>query len=129
MADHSFKEFVLDQLGALPGVRARAKFGTHGLYQADRIFGILDEGRLFLKVSEASRAAYVERGMGPFTYESRGRTLTMSYYEVPLEVLESAPELVDWARRAIQAAGDKKAGKKKKHPAPRPDAKSAAKSA
>jgi len=114
MKDDSFKDFVLDQLGALPEVRAKAMFGAHGLYQADRFFGILDEGRLFFKVSEASRAAYVERGMGPFTYESRGRTLTMSYYEVPPEVLENAPELVDWARRAIQVAGVKKAGKKTK---------------
>jgi hypothetical protein len=26
------KEFVLDQLGALPELRARAMFGAHGLY-------------------------------------------------------------------------------------------------
>jgi DNA transformation protein len=104
MSDHSFKEFVLDQLGALPEIRARAMFGAHGLYQAGRFFGIVDEGRLFFKVNEQSRAAYVERGMGPFTYESKGRTLTMTYYEVPPEVLESAADLVEWARRAIQVA-------------------------
>jgi TfoX/Sxy family transcriptional regulator of competence genes len=28
MADDSFKEFVLDQLSALPDVRARAMFGA-----------------------------------------------------------------------------------------------------
>ena len=49
MADESFKEFVLDQLSALPEVRARAMFGAHGLYQGERFFGILDEGRLFFK--------------------------------------------------------------------------------
>jgi len=103
MKDDSFKEFVLDQLGGLPEVGARAMFGAHGLYQADRFFGILDEGRLFFKVNERSRAAYVARGMGPFTYESRGRTLTMEYYEVPPEVLENAAELVEWARQALPA--------------------------
>jgi TfoX/Sxy family transcriptional regulator of competence genes len=45
--------------------------------------------------------------MEPFTYESKGRTLTMSYHEVPPDVLENPPELVAWARRAIQAAADK----------------------
>lgn len=104
MPDNSFKDFVLDQLATLPEVRARAMFGAHGLYQGDRFFGILDEGRLFFKVSEATRAAYVERGMEPFTYTSRGRTMTMSYYEVPPDVLENAAELADWARRAIQVA-------------------------
>ena len=49
MADESFKEFVLDQLSALPDVHARAMFGAHGLYSGGRFFGILDEGRLFFK--------------------------------------------------------------------------------
>jgi hypothetical protein len=31
MPDDSFKEFVLDQLGALPELRAQA-FAAHGLY-------------------------------------------------------------------------------------------------
>ena len=49
MADDSFKEFVLDQLSALPDVRAKAMFGAHGIYSGDKFFAILDEGRLFFK--------------------------------------------------------------------------------
>jgi DNA transformation protein len=104
MLDESFIEFVLDQLAALPEVRAKAMFGGHGLYQADRFFGILMEGRLYFKVDEASRAAFVERGMGPFTYEKARRTLAMNYFEVPPDVLENREELVAWANRAIQSA-------------------------
>ena len=100
----SFKEFVLDQLRALPDVRARAMFGAHGLYCGESFFSILDEGRLFFKTDAVSQADYTARGMGPFTYESKGRTLTMSYHEVPPDVLENAPELVNWALRAIQAS-------------------------
>jgi DNA transformation protein len=112
MPDNSFKEFVLDQLAALPEVRARAMFGAYGVYQADRFFGILDEGRLFFKINEATRVAYVERGMGAFTYESNGQIMTMNYYEVPPDVLENAAELVDWARQAIQVAASAKKAKK-----------------
>ena len=104
MADESFKEFVLDQLSALPELRARAMFGAHGLYQADRFFGILDEGRLYFKVNEQSRAPYVDRGMKPFTYQVKGRVMTMGYYEVPPDVLENAGELVAWANEAIRVA-------------------------
>ena len=57
------------------------------------------------------------RGMGQFTYESKGRTLTMSYHEVPPDVLENAPELVAWARRAIEAAA--RSGKSLKAPGPK----------
>jgi DNA transformation protein and related proteins len=113
--EDSFKEFVLDQLGALPELRARAMFGAHGLYVGDKFFGILDEGRLFFKTDAASAADYTARGMGAFTYESKGKRLTMSYHEVPPDVLENAPELTGWARRAVQlAAGSKKSGKKKR---------------
>ena len=114
VADDSFKEFVLDQLSALGDVRARAMFGAHGLYQGDHFFAILDEGRLFFKTDPRSAKAYTDRGMGPFTYEARGKKLTMGYHEVPPEILESAPELTDWARRAIQvaAAKPKKSAKK-----------------
>ena len=116
MADDSFKEFVLDQLGALPEVRARVMFGAHGIYSGENFFGILDEGRLFFKTDAQSQADYTARGMGPFTYESKGRVLTMSYHEVPPDVLESPPELVAWAQRAIAVAARGKEPQKTPRP-------------
>ena len=104
MPDDSFKEFVLDQLSALPELRARAMFGAHGLYSGGRFFGILDEGRLFFKTDTQSQADYTARGMGPFTYESKGKLMTMAYYEVPPDVLEQPQELAEWARKAIGVA-------------------------
>ena len=112
MADDSFKEFVLDQLSALPEIRAKAMFGAHGIYCGEYFFGILDEGRLFFKTDERSKADYVSRGMPPFTYESKGKLMTMSYHEVPPEVLESPLELVDWARRAIATAARNREARK-----------------
>ncbi|MES1180245.1 MAG: TfoX/Sxy family protein, partial [Verrucomicrobiota bacterium] len=57
-SNNSFKTFVLDQLSALPELRARAMFGAHGLYAGDKFFGILDEGRLFFKTDAQSQAEY-----------------------------------------------------------------------
>src|SRR5271154_7621072 len=108
MPDDTLKEFVLDQLGALPELRARAMFGAHGLYSGENFFGILDEGRLFFKTDAASAADYTSRGMGAFTYEMKGKRMTMAYHEVPPDVLENAPELTAWARRAIEVAGSAK---------------------
>jgi len=113
MPDDSFKEFVLDQLGALPDLRAKAMFGAHGLYSGEHFFGILDEGRLFFKTDAQSQADYTARGMGAFTYESRGKLMTMAYHEVPPDVLENAPELTAWAQRAIRLAAEKKQTRKK----------------
>ena len=115
MPDDSFKAFVLDQLSALVDVRAKAMFGAHGIYSGDHFFGILDAGRLFFKTDAATAADYTARGMGPFTYESKGKTMTMAYHEVPPDVLENAPELTLWARRAIQvAASSRKSARRAK---------------
>jgi DNA transformation protein len=107
MADESFKDFVLDQLSALPELRARRMFGGYGLYQGDHFFGILMQGRLYLKTDERTRNAYLERGMSPFIYEKARRTTTINYFEVPPDVLENREELIRWAKRAIQAAAGK----------------------
>jgi DNA transformation protein len=115
MPDDSFKEFILDQLSALPDVHAKAMFGAHGLYQSESFFAILDEGRLFFKTDTLSQADYMARGMGPFTYESKGRMMTMGYHEVPPDVLENREELVIWARRAIQIAASSKKSQKSAH--------------
>ncbi len=116
MPDDSFKEFVLDQLSVLPEVRARAMFGGLGLYSGERFFGILFKGRLFFKTDGSSRVDYALRGMEPFTYEMKGKILTMSYHEVPPEILESREELSGWAHRAIliAAASPKKSARKLK---------------
>ena len=108
MPDDSFKDFVIDQLSALPDMRVKAMFGAYGLYQGEHFFGILDEGRLFFKTNAKSQTDYSARGMGPFTYESKGRKLAMSYHEVPSEVLENRMELAEWAGRAIQVAAGKR---------------------
>ena len=102
-----------DRFAALPELRAKAMFGAHGLYADGKFFAILDEGRLFFKTDEASQADYITRGMGPFTYAMKGKTMTMAYHEVPPEVLENAPELTDWARRAISIAASRKQSTKK----------------
>ena len=104
MADDSFKDYVLDQLGALPDVRAKAMFGAHGLYCDDKFFGILDEGRVFFKTDAQSKADYTARGMGSFTYGKKGKVVTMSFHEVPPDILEQPQELVLWTRKAMGVA-------------------------
>jgi len=108
MPDDTFKEFVLDQLSALPDLRAKAMFGAHGLYSDEKFFAILDEGRLFFKTNAETQTEYTDRGMGPFTFEMKGKAMSMAYHEVPPDVLEQPHELVFWARRAIALATAKK---------------------
>jgi TfoX/Sxy family transcriptional regulator of competence genes len=98
-----FETFVLDQLEDLGDLASRKMFGGVGLYSRGLFFGIIARDELYLKVDEATRAARIAAGSVPFRpYRTRGGTTR--YYSVPVSVLESAPELVRWARKAVDVA-------------------------
>jgi DNA transformation protein len=99
-----FRDFVLDQLAAVPQLRPKAMFGGVGLYSAERFFGILAADELFFKVDDSNRGAYEAAGSEPFRPVAN-RPVSMAYFRVPLEVLEDPAELVTWARAAIDVAG------------------------
>ena len=98
--DDSFKEFVFDQLKDAGGVVSRSMFGGHGLYRGGTFFGIISKGRLYFKTNNATRTAYVERGMKAF-HPNPKQTLK-NYFEVPADILEEPEQLAAWAQNAIQ---------------------------
>ncbi|HRC43705.1 MAG TPA: TfoX/Sxy family protein [Nitrospira sp.] len=99
MRHDSFKDYVLDQLDALPELTSKAMFGGHGLYQRETFFGIIHKGRLYFKTNAVTQALYRARGMGPFR-PNTNQTLK-HYYEVPVDILEDPQELAAWARSAV----------------------------
>ena len=78
-------------------------FGGVGLYCDGLFFGIIARDVLYLKTGAANKADYEAAGMPPFKPYPH-RPTTMQYHAVPPGVLESAPELVRWARKAVAAA-------------------------
>ena len=106
----SFRDFVLDQLAGVDGLRARAMFGGVGLYAEDVFFGILAADVLFFKVGDTNRREYEDAGSSPFKPYA-DRAMTMPYYNVPIAVLEDAVELGEWAARAVAVAKAAKSAK------------------
>jgi DNA transformation protein len=92
------RDFVLDQLDGLPGVRSRAMFGGHGLYLEDEFFGMVWKGRLWLRTDERSREEYRALGSEPIPF---GEDTSMNtYWSAPEDVLEDARLLKEWVRAA-----------------------------
>ncbi len=104
--NRDFAEFVLDQLGGGPSLRAKRMFGGFGIYDEDLFFGIIADNDLYFKVDDQSRSDFVSAGSEPFSYANKksGRTVVMSYWRVPANVLEDPAELVVWADRAREVA-------------------------
>ena len=100
LAQGSFGAFVLDQLSGLDGVTARPMFGGAGFYLEGEFFGILYKDHLYFRVSVDTIDDYKRRKMKPFAPFKGKKGESGGYYEVPIEILESADDLVKWARAA-----------------------------
>lgn len=98
--ERSFGAFVLDQLCTLDGIEARPMFGGAGVYLDFVFFGILYKERLYFRVSGDTIEDYTDRKAQPFEPFEGRKGESRGYYEVPIEIVESAGELVKWAQAA-----------------------------
>ncbi|HCX69423.1 TfoX/Sxy family protein [Parvibaculum sp.] len=121
-----YKAFVAELLEPLGTVRIRNMFGGAGVYLDDLMFGLIAGETLYFKVDGRNRPDFEADEMGPFLYEPpSGKTVAMSYYELPERLYDDPDELVHWARKALDAALASKAAKSvKKKPAQKKTARS-----
>ena len=117
-----FLAYVLEQLAGLEGVSDRRMFGGTGLYCEEFFFGLISGDVLYLRVDDSNRSEFTTRGSLPFRpYVDRPRH-SMSYYEIPADVLEDATQCVRWAQRSVEVARHAPVARK----APKAGAKAAA---
>jgi len=101
-----FLEFVLDLFSDWGGVTARKMFGGAGLYRSGKMFGLVADDVTYLKVDKTNEEKFVAAGSSPFKpYPDKPGT--MSYYDIPPDILEDPEKLIEWAREslAIQLKG------------------------
>ena len=114
-----YKSFVADLFGPLGQVTVKSMFGGGGVYYKDTMFALISDETLFLKVDPSNKADFEAEGCGPFVYEGKGKSVSMSYYELPDRLLDDTEELMKWAQTSIDIAlrskKPKKAKKKRAH--------------
>jgi DNA transformation protein len=99
----AYRDYVLEQLERTGPVTFKSMFGGAGLYADGLFFGLISSQDVFyLKVDDASRPDYQERGGQPFA--PFGEKAMMNYFTVPEDVLEDPDELAVWARKSIAVA-------------------------
>ncbi len=83
MSTDSFRDFVLEQLSALDGLRCKRMFGGYGLYCGEQFFGILHDGRLYFKTHPDTLAEYLHQHAAVFAPSEK--QVLKNYREVPVE--------------------------------------------
>ena len=112
MSNTGYVEYVLDTLSLCGDIRARKMFGGYGIYKDGFCFALILYDVLYFKVQECDKAMYQAHGSTPFTYEKKdGKSVEMSFWQLPTDILEIFDELAVWVEKAVQAAKCAKKGR------------------
>lgn len=111
----SFLTFVQDQFSCVGPVQIRKMFGGAGISLEGVTFGMVIDDTIYLKVNASNIADFEDLGMRPFSYEGKGKTITMSYYQLPDDIISDIEDLRPWAEKALKAAESSQKKPKKKN--------------
>jgi DNA transformation protein len=104
MPDAELIDHCLELLAPLGAVRARRMFGGHGLYVDDVFLALIAGQRLYLKTDALSRPHFEAAACEPFVYRGHAAPVTIGYWTVPPQAMESPQDMLPWARLALDAA-------------------------
>lgn len=101
--DSGFYTHVMEMLKPVGGISGRAMFGGYGIFYEGAMFALISGAALYLKADNTNLPRFSEAGSRRFQ--------RMPYYEVPVEVMENLPLLLEWAEDSIRVGHS--TGKKK----------------
>ncbi len=93
-------EYIIDQLSDWGNVTSKKMFGGYGLYYRGKIFALIIEEILYFKVDASNKTDYENADSTQFSYQAKGKTIQVSYWQVPIDVLDDREELANWAEKA-----------------------------
>lgn len=101
-----FAVYVRDELlREVDGITIRRMFDGHGIYQRGVFVGLINDGVIFLKVDTENRHEFESRGSKPFVFTGHtGKSVTLSFWELPPEIMDDTQEIDSWISSAYEAA-------------------------
>ena len=110
VSTNAFLDYVLEQLEVVGHISVRAMFGGHGIYYKGVIIALIAYDELYFKVDESNIQRFKDAGSKPFTYLGKqDKTITVSYWLLPEDVLEDDEQLADWVQASYRVSKESKA--------------------
>lgn len=97
------EEYLVQRLSRVARMRTRRMFGGVGIYSEELFFALIASDVLYFKVDAQNRGDFEARGMSAFQ-PFADKPATMSYYEVPSDVVGDDRRLGAWVAKALDAA-------------------------
>ena len=108
-----FVDYLLEVFEEFGPINSKRMFGGYGIYYQGVMFGLVADDTLYLKADDSISNYFASRDLGQFEYNKGGKTIKMSYYQAPEELLEDKEIAREWARRSYEVALETKAKAKK----------------
>jgi DNA transformation protein len=106
-ANDDLLEILREVLSRRGTVSGRRMFGGLGVYFDGTFFAIIDDGVIYFRTSEETRANFLAEQSCAFSYmTTRGPAQLTSYWRLPERLLDDSDELQVWAVSAVAAARD-----------------------
>ncbi len=118
-----FADYCCELLAGVGSPLAKRMFGGWGISVDGVTIAVIADltklgganEKLYLKVDEVTKTQFEAAGGKRFEMESKdGKTMGMNYFTTPDETMESADDMLPWARMALNVALDAKAKAKPK---------------
>lgn len=100
----SYENYILDLLLPLGGITIRKMFGGLGIYKDGVFFALIANNVLYFKVDKFTQINYTSFSSKPFTYTRNNKVIALSYWELPINILENQTKLAEYVKNALQAA-------------------------
>ena len=101
---NDYLNYCLEILAPHGTITFRRMFGGFGLYRDGLFFAIIADDTLFFKVDDTTRTTFTDYDSEPFTYDKKGKSYNLNYYEVPVDVLENETLLEEFVEAACAVA-------------------------
>lgn len=97
--------FLSDVFNGIDGISSKSMFGGYGFYKDGIIFAIIADEKLHFKVGSSNQKDYEDYGSAPFVYPMKnGKTTTLSFWELPADIMEDKEILPSWIEKSVQAS-------------------------
>ncbi len=111
------RDFLQDLFSVFGPVSLRRMFSGYGVSVDGTNFALVLQGSIYFRADEQTIPRFEEEGSRPFSYDTRGKVVTVgSYWQLPDRLYDDPEELAQWARAALAAAERAAAAKRTRRP-------------
>jgi DNA transformation protein len=95
-----FLQYALDLFNPLGRLTSKTLFGGNAILKNNITFAMVFDGSIYLKTNKNTVKKYLDLDSKPLSYKKNNKTISLRYYEIPIEVLDDEDQLIQWAIEA-----------------------------